>query len=235
MFTSVIFFLLFCSIGTLLASDVIVLTADDFEHETQAATGATTGDWLVKFYAPWCGHCKKLDPIWEEVATLLKGDINVAKVDVSAHRTVGTRFNIKGFPTIKMIAKGRVYTFKDSRSVEDISEFARGGYKLDENSEEVPPDVGFLGEVYIVYKHAYNKAILDVKAYNFFTLDVIVIAMPIIMVIMVILLLILPIAFPVAKSKSKSQPKPKRKVNPEEDDGDDVPLLNKGPPGLKND
>lgn len=34
-------------------SDVIVLTESNFELETQAATGATTGDWLVEFYAPW--------------------------------------------------------------------------------------------------------------------------------------------------------------------------------------
>lgn len=35
------------------ASDVVILTEESFERETQAATGATTGDWLVEFYAPW--------------------------------------------------------------------------------------------------------------------------------------------------------------------------------------
>jgi hypothetical protein len=35
------------------ASDVVILTEGNFELETQAATGATTGDWLVEFYAPW--------------------------------------------------------------------------------------------------------------------------------------------------------------------------------------
>lgn len=50
-------------------SDVIILTNENFEHLTQASTGATTGDWLVEFYAPWCGHCKKLAPVYETIAT----------------------------------------------------------------------------------------------------------------------------------------------------------------------
>jgi hypothetical protein len=35
------------------ASDVVILTEQNFELETQASTGATTGDWLIEFYAPW--------------------------------------------------------------------------------------------------------------------------------------------------------------------------------------
>ena len=63
-------------------SEVVVLTNKNFEHDTQLSSGGTTGDWFVKFYAPWCGHCKKLEPDWEEVAYELKeeGRINVAKV-----------------------------------------------------------------------------------------------------------------------------------------------------------
>merc|ERR1719197_1957354 len=87
------------------ASDVVHLTGDNFEHETQAASGATTGDWLVKFYAPWCSHCKRMEPVWEDVATNLRQGsdnyVNVAKVDCDAHRGIGSRFDIKAFPSIK--------------------------------------------------------------------------------------------------------------------------------------
>ena len=76
-------------------SNVVELTVANFEHLTQASTGSTTGDWFVEFYAPWCGHCKKLMPIWEEVADALKSEDNsyvtIAKVDVPAHRELGNR------------------------------------------------------------------------------------------------------------------------------------------------
>jgi thiol-disulfide isomerase/thioredoxin len=44
--------------------------------------GATTGDWLVMFYAPWCGHCQTMAPVVDQVAADLKGKVNVAKVAV---------------------------------------------------------------------------------------------------------------------------------------------------------
>lgn len=52
----------------LTCSEVIQLDQSNFEHLTQASTGATTGDWLVKFYAPWCGHCKKMEGLYDEVS-----------------------------------------------------------------------------------------------------------------------------------------------------------------------
>lgn len=62
--------------------------------------------------------------MYEEVATKLKGKVNVAKIDVTANRDLGTRFDIKGFPTIKMISKGQVYDYRGRRTVDDISNFA---------------------------------------------------------------------------------------------------------------
>ncbi|KAI9906157.1 hypothetical protein PsorP6_013951 [Peronosclerospora sorghi] len=111
------------------ASNVIVLTTADFEAKTQAASGATTGDWLIEFYAPWCGHCKKLEPIYEQVADELKGEVNVAKVDVTYNAELGKRFNIRGFPTVLHFSHGKVYKFTGKRTLEDLAVFARGGFK----------------------------------------------------------------------------------------------------------
>ncbi|EGZ21025.1 hypothetical protein PHYSODRAFT_354354 [Phytophthora sojae] len=110
-------------------SNVIVLTNADFEHKTQAGSGATTGDWLVEFYAPWCGHCKKLAPIYEKVADELKGEVNVAKVDVTDNAELGKRFGIRGFPTVLHFSHGKSYKFTGKRTLEDLAAFARGGFK----------------------------------------------------------------------------------------------------------
>lgn len=171
--------------------EVIVLDSKNFEHLTQASTGATTGDWLVKFYAPWCGHCKKMEPTYAQVADALEGEVNVAKVDVTASRELGTRFDIKGFPTLKLISKGKVYTFKGRRSLEEITEFARGGYQIHE-PEEVTPPLGFFGEIAYVYRHAYKQAGKDIVAGKYFTMNVILTFMPMAFLIMLLLIFIVP-------------------------------------------
>ncbi|CAM9569872.1 unnamed protein product [Phaeothamnion confervicola] len=113
-------------------AEVVILGTANFEHLTQAATGATTGDWFIEFYAPWCGHCKRLEPTWKELANELSTEVNVAKVDVTANRPLGTRFGIRGFPTLMFFRHETMYLYKGKRNLEAMAEFARGGYKAAE-------------------------------------------------------------------------------------------------------
>jgi len=84
------------------------------------------GMWLMKFYAPWCGHCKKLEPIWKHVAqSLIEAPIRVGRVDCTRFSKVATEFNIKGFPTIMFLKGDDVYTYDGDRTREDIVAFAR--------------------------------------------------------------------------------------------------------------
>jgi protein disulfide-isomerase-like protein len=138
-------------------SDVVVLTVANFEHDTQVTSGATTGDWFVKFYAPWCGHCKALAPGWDELARELKTkadegmSINVAKVDVTTNVALGKRFDVKGFPSLIFFSKGMMYKYPAGkewpREKEALLKFALGAYKDAAEGEPTPPPPNLADEV----------------------------------------------------------------------------------------
>ncbi|KAK3086730.1 hypothetical protein FSP39_022593, partial [Pinctada imbricata] len=76
------------------------------------------------FYAPWCGHCKKLEPIYHQVAKTLSGStVRVAKLDCTRFSNVASHFDVRGFPTIKFFNGANTYTHRGERSSEDILEF----------------------------------------------------------------------------------------------------------------
>jgi protein disulfide-isomerase A6 len=83
--------------------DVIVLTDDNFDDMIFNDESM----WLVAFYAPWCGHCKKLLPEWVSAATQLRGTIKLAKIDATENQKMAQRYQIQGYPTIKIFAPGK--------------------------------------------------------------------------------------------------------------------------------
>ncbi|XP_047113651.1 protein disulfide-isomerase TMX3 isoform X1 [Schistocerca piceifrons] len=83
------------------------------------------GQWLVMFYAPWCAHCKRLEPIWAHVAQALHNtNIRVGRVDCTRFTGMATEFGIAGFPTILFLKGDAQHTFKGDRTKEEIVNFA---------------------------------------------------------------------------------------------------------------
>ncbi len=63
---------------------------------------------LVDFYADWCGPCKMMAPVIDQVARELAGQVKVLKVDVDRNQKAATAYNIQGVPTFILFKKGKI-------------------------------------------------------------------------------------------------------------------------------
>lgn len=85
-----------------LEGDVAVLTDENWD---EAKALSRNEDWLVEFYAPWCGHCKALAPIYAEAASKIK-TLRFAKIDATAYPDLRQSVGVTGFPTVFWMRKG---------------------------------------------------------------------------------------------------------------------------------
>lgn len=110
--------------------------------------------WFIKFFAPWCGHCKHLAPTWSEFNRLHMDEINVGLVDCTseASQPLCSKFEVRGYPTLLFFpgkndiekdeegnTKVQAYKFQGPRNMEGLEAFAlNGGYKSVGQDYKIP-------------------------------------------------------------------------------------------------
>jgi len=86
-------------------SDLVVAATDaTFKSEVVDSTVPT----LVDFWAPWCGPCKSLSPVLEEIANEYKGRVKVVKVNTDENQDVAMKHNVRSIPTVLLYKDGRI-------------------------------------------------------------------------------------------------------------------------------
>ncbi|PMD59016.1 disulfide isomerase [Hyaloscypha bicolor E] len=104
-------------------SAVLDLIPDNFDKIAISGKPA-----LVEFFAPWCGHCKTLAPVYEQLAqdfAFAKDKVVIAKVDADSEKSLGKRFGVQGFPTIKYFdgKSNKPEDYNGGRDLESLTEF----------------------------------------------------------------------------------------------------------------
>lgn len=82
------------------------------------------GPTFVKFYAPWCGHCRKLAPTWKQLARHLQGKVQVASVNCDEEGTLCQTQGVQGYPTLIYFSNGAVSEYKGGRKLDQLKTFA---------------------------------------------------------------------------------------------------------------
>ncbi|XP_055849789.1 thioredoxin domain-containing protein [Episyrphus balteatus] len=117
------------------------LSDNNFEHLTQAATGATTGDWFVFFYSNDCVICQRLYAVWEAVGAALKRRLTVARINRSEYGiATAKRFNVRESPEFLYIRQGKYYRYRlKDYTPKSFIEFAQNIHLQKTKPEAVPP------------------------------------------------------------------------------------------------
>ncbi|MFM8360383.1 MAG: thioredoxin [Verrucomicrobiota bacterium] len=86
------------------SNHIVTLTSQNFDAEV----GQSTQPVLVDFWAEWCGPCKMLAPVLDELAGEFAGKARIAKLNIDEHQDLAVRFGISSIPTLLLFKGGQV-------------------------------------------------------------------------------------------------------------------------------
>lgn len=118
------------------AGDVVELTDSNFESLVLNSDDM----WLVEFFAPWCGHCKNLEPEWKSAARELKGKVKLGAVDATVYGALAQKYGVQGYPTIKYFAAGAKSSPSDydgGRTSSDIVQWSLNKWSVNAPAPEL--------------------------------------------------------------------------------------------------
>jgi thioredoxin 1 len=84
--------------------NIIILTQENFAKEVLQSTTPV----LVDFWAEWCGPCKMIAPILDELADEYEGRVRIAKVNIDEQQGIASEYGIRAIPTLLLFDKGQV-------------------------------------------------------------------------------------------------------------------------------
>ncbi|CAE8626632.1 unnamed protein product [Polarella glacialis] len=107
------------------ARNTLELTGENFSQAVQNGTGLP---WFIKLYAPWCGHCQSLAPVWDDLAQKLQGQVVLGKVDATAEEVLAHKWEVDGYPILILFANGQAHLYTGPRCLAALEAFALGGW-----------------------------------------------------------------------------------------------------------
>lgn len=91
-----------------MSDKIVYVTDDSFEQDVLKAEGPV----LLDFWAEWCGPCKMIAPILDEVAEELAGKVTIAKINIDENAETAPKYGIRGIPTLLLFKDGNVAATK---------------------------------------------------------------------------------------------------------------------------